>query len=232
MKQRSHDDFDAHAKQYRPLHDRNLRITGSKSSAYTDMKADLLAQEEKALGGVWIDWGCGDGLTTLKLAERIQSGCFIGYDPSKESIDIAKQQHRENLSFHTFNGFDIPEKNESADVVLLSCVLHHVAFDQHDLLLQEVNRILKPGGRVYIIEHNPYNPGTRYLVHTCPFDHDAVLLKPGYTFRLLRKTGFRKLQSDYITFFPRSKWFRWLWPLEKWLGWMPLGGQYFLRGLK
>ncbi len=37
--------------------------------------------------------------------------------------------------------------------------------------------VLKKKGRVYIFEHNPYNPVTRYLVATCEFDRDAVLFK-------------------------------------------------------
>ena len=89
---------------------------------------------------------------------------------------------------------------------------------------------LRPGGRLFVFEHNPYNPVTRHLVNTCPFDADAVLLTRAETVSLLKAAGFEPSAAAYCLFFPQMlAVFR---PLEAWLGWLPLGGQYFVAGRK
>ena len=37
---------------------------------------------------------------------------------------------------------------------------------------------LRPKGRIYIFEHNPFNPVTRWVVKHTAIDRNAVLLKP------------------------------------------------------
>ena len=39
-----------------------------------------------------------------------------------------------------------------------------------------MRRVVRPGGLLCIIEHNPFNPLTRLAVVRCEFDRDAVLL--------------------------------------------------------
>jgi hypothetical protein len=89
---------------------------------------------------------------------------------------------------------------------------------------------LRTGGRLFVFEHNPYNPVTRHLVNTCPFDADAVLLTRAETVALLKTAGLEPSAAAYCLFFPRL--LAGLRPLETWLGWLPLGGQYFVAGRK
>ena len=93
-------------------------------------------------------------------------------------------------------------------------------------------RVLKPGGRIYLFEHNPANPVTRYLVKTCVFDKDAKLLGYNYCNKLLKDARFRNIEKKFILFFPRSGILSNLIKLEDKLGWMPLGGQYMFRAEK
>lgn len=86
---------------------------------------------------------------------------------------------------------------------------------------------MKKQGRYYLFEHNPLNPLTRYLVNTCVFDKDAKLLPSNYTRSLLRLQNFRILKKEFIIFFPRKGMLAKLIFLEKYLNWLPLGGQYF-----
>ena len=66
-------------------------------------------------------------------------------------------------------------------------------------------RILKPGGRLYLFEHNPLNPVTKYLVKTCVFDKEARLLSFSNTKRLLKMVNFAVIAQKTILFFPRKK---------------------------
>ena len=64
-------------------------------------------------------------------------------------------------------------------------------------------RVLKPGGRIYLFEHNPVNPVTRYLVKTCVFDKDAKLLGIIIVINLFKDCLFRNIEKKFILFFPR-----------------------------
>ena len=54
-----------------------------------------------------------------------------------------------------------------------------------------MRRVVRPGGLVCVIEHNPLNPLTRSLaVSRCEFDSDAVLLGASTTRKLMAAGGF------------------------------------------
>ena len=59
--------------------------------------------------------------------------------------------------------------------------------------MNEMRRVVRPGGLVCVIEHNPLNPLTRLAVTRCAFDRDAVLLRAGKTRQLLRDAGLRQV---------------------------------------
>jgi len=85
---------------------------------------------------------------------------------------------------------------------------------------------LKRGGQFIIFEHNPINPVTRHLVKNCPFDADAVLLSMRETIELNRNANLNVDESSYCLFFPQQ--LAVLRPFEKYLRWLPIGGQYFV----
>ena len=58
-------------------------------------------------------------------------------------------------------------------------------------------RILRKGGLLVIIEHNPFNPLTQISVYRCPFDKDAVLLT-ARNVQLLLKTLSIKPKTEYF----------------------------------
>jgi len=120
----------------------------------------------------------------------------------------------------------IPDRH--FECAVLSCVLHHVPLAERAELMQTVRQKLAPGGRLFIFEHNPLNPVTRRAVATCPFDHDAILLWPGESKRLMKTAGFAAVSVEYITFFPHA--LAALRPLEPSLSWLPLGAQYVAVG--
>ncbi len=104
-------------------------------------------------------------------------------------------------------------------------MFHHIEAAEHVPLLRSLRRLLRPGGVLAIFEHNPVNPVTRYIVATCPFDENAVLI-PAPTFvARQREAGFSRVSATYTGFFPGQ--LRALRPLERFMGPLPVGAQYY-----
>ena len=111
------------------------------------------------------------------------------------------------------------------------CVFHHVPLAERTILMTEVKRVMKPGGVLAIIEHNPYNPATRLIVSRTPVDADAILLRPAQTRRLFQSQGLHVDDQRYFLYFPETMYQR-ARGIEAALSWFPLGGQYVMFGRK
>jgi ubiquinone/menaquinone biosynthesis C-methylase UbiE len=232
MTKRTFDDFDRHAKNYRDTHSDNVRLSGADSFYFAEHKVKLLAQFESDNKYRLLDLGCGDGTTEKYIHQYFPSIQCDGIDVSEASLAEAARKNIHAASFTLYDGEVIPFEDNFFDIVFVAAVFHHIDFSLHDALIQEIYRVLKPGGRVYFFEHNPLNPVTRYFVSTCVFDKDAKLLGHGYSKKLLKAHTFRNVLVKFILFFPRKKIFSGLLKHEDKLGWFPLGGQYLLRAIK
>ena len=232
MEERKFDDFDEHAATYREIHTKNVRLSGADSFYFAEMKAKLLCEFEKDIPLNVLDVGCGDGATEVFFKKYFPSWKVTGIDISEKSIDEAKSKNINGTIFKLYDGTSIASADGQYDIIFMAGVLHHVHFKLHPALLKEVNRVLKKKGRFYLFEHNPFNPFTRHLVNTCVFDKDAKLLTAKYTRVALMAQNFRILKKSYIIFFPRKWVLSNLIFLEKYLQWLPLGGQYFFVAQK
>ena len=232
MSERTFDNFDQHASQYRKIHSQNVKISGADSFYFAAHKVELLKTFEKNNTMRILDIGCGDGTVSMFLEKEFSSYTINAIDISAESIALAKEKKLAHTIFEQYDGKKIPYENENFDIVIVASVLHHIEFNWHHQFFQEVHRVLKLGGRLYIFEHNPVNPMTRYIVRTCVFDKDAKLLKASYTLDMLKLSGFSKTSRKYILFFPRMKWLKLLHKLEKYMQNIPFGAQYMIKAEK
>lgn len=229
MSKRIFDDFDSYADDYRDIHSKNVEVSGVDSFYFAEMKVKLLQPFEKEPAIMLLDIGCGDGATEAYIQEYFPLWKVQAIDVSARSIAVAQERNLKNTHFSLYDGYNIPVEEKKIDVIFIAGVLHHVAFKWHTALVREMYRVLKPGGRIYLFEHNPLNPLTRYLVNTCVFDKDAQLLPAGYSKRLFTQNKFIVGHRKFIIFFPRKGWFLKFISLEKHLGWLPLGGQYMYQ---
>lgn len=222
-------DFDVFASDYRSLHSDNVRLSGADSAYFARFKAEQLQGYEKNQPLRFLDLGCGDGLVDKYIEMLFSQWDLDGIDPSVGSIGVARSRSSSRTRYYVQTADALPFESAGFDIVLLASVMHHVPDNRQDNLIAEVFRVLRPGGRVYLFEHNPYNPVTRHFVRTCPFDKGVKLLSAKRLIRVFQQHGFEKSHCRYLLFFPRFAWLRWLLPLEKRLGWLPMGGQYLLR---
>ncbi len=226
MSERKFDEFDHFANDYREIHNQNLKLSGVTSDYFSEHKIQILKENEQIESINFLDFGCGDGNSAIHFYNYFPNSTYNGIDISSESINVAKSLATNNTNFQTFDGMNIPFEDNTFDVIFTACVFHHIDFKLHQNLFKEIYRVLKPGGKFYIFEHNPWNPVTRHIVNTCPFDADAVLLSPTYTKNILNKV-FKNHSTNFILFFPRHKFFSLFIKLEKFLCKLPLGGQYY-----
>jgi ubiquinone/menaquinone biosynthesis C-methylase UbiE len=181
-------DFDGYAVNYEVSVDQSISFTGRNSTFFANRKVEILDEIVRArigplAGHSVLDVGCGTGTTDQFLVSRV--GNLDGVDISEEMLEKA----RVNVPSGTFRWYDgdkLPFRDESFDVVLAICVLHHVPISQRFKLISEMVRVTRSHGVVAIFEHNPLNPMTRHAVNSCELDHDAMLVLPRETLRLLK----------------------------------------------
>jgi trans-aconitate methyltransferase len=92
-----------------------------------------------------IDLGCGDGVLTKLIAERVPEGMVLGVDSSPSMIATAKKLEGGNLRFEILDINDLAFEREF-DVAFSNAALHWIK--DHSRLLDRVLRSLRTGGRV------------------------------------------------------------------------------------
>src|SRR3954466_7159645 len=105
------------------------------------------------------DLGCGTGLFTQEMAERVgDRGHVHAIDIQAQMLAYARQRiqaagldHRVNFYHCGIHTLPLPDK--SVDVALMSAILGELP--ARGLALDEVHRILKPGARLAISEELP-----------------------------------------------------------------------------
>src|SRR5579871_3506536 len=196
------------------------RFTGGGSAFFHERKRDLIRRYLRRYGETrhwsYLDLGCGQGELIGLL--RHDFGRVAGCDPSggmlQEGIrDVELRRQTEDTR--------IPFDDCEFDFVTSVCVYHHVPPGLRPDLMLEVRRVLKPGGRFCIIEHNPWNPVTRLIVSRTPVDANAILLPVSETHALFTKAGFTVDTSAFFLYFPQSV-YRRIGILERALSQIPL----------
>jgi ubiquinone/menaquinone biosynthesis C-methylase UbiE len=100
-----------------------------------------------------LELGCGSAVHARKIAE-LHRNCSIN------AIEVDKIQHEKNLNsdapsnitFVEAGAQDIPFDANTHDIVFMFKSLHHVPIELMDKALEEIKRVLKPGGMAYISE--------------------------------------------------------------------------------
>ena len=140
-----------------------LMLWGSKAGKFRLRDSVLDAMRWRGDERV-LDVGCGHGLMMIGAAKRLRTGKAIGIDlwsqddQSRNSADatlrnaqIEGVSHR--VEIKTGDARKLPFENTSFDVVLSSWALHNIKKrEERDQALAEIVRVLKPGGRVAIID--------------------------------------------------------------------------------
>jgi trans-aconitate methyltransferase len=218
-------DFDDFAEDYDELLKKQLSFFDSRVDYFAEHKISIVRNLIKHSPVRVLEFGCGVGNNIRHLVSYFPEAQISGCDISIKSLDMAAKR---NPTAHLFPVPDetIP-RDSKADLIFIANVFHHIPPDKRYATAQIVKGLLAREGELFIFEHNPLNPVTRHLVNTCPLDAEAKLLKPKELISLLNHVGFTITRKHYILFFP--SFLSILRPLERYLAFLALGGQYVIQ---
>lgn len=226
--------FDRFADEYAQMHRQSIAASGEAPEFFAEYKVRTVRRNVDAGAAATrsplriLDFGTGVGGSIPWFARYFPDAALTGVDVSQRSLDIARGRFPDIATFVGFDGTTLPFAAAQFDIAFAAGVFHHIDHGRHGDSLRELHRVLAPGGRLFVFEHNPRNPLTVRAVRDCAFDDDAVLVGAGAMRARLTDAGFAGVATRYCLFFPRL--LRALRPLEQKLGWCPLGAQYYVSG--
>jgi len=217
-------DFDLYIDNYNELLRERTHFFSTGEEYFARYKVTIVAERTSRPVSTILEFGCGIGRNIPFLQTAFPRAVITGTDIAAASVDYARAENP--LALFAVEG---PSADGIGrfDLIFVAGVFHHVPVDQRQSVAQTLRDRLEDGGEVFVFEHNPYNPVTRRIVSNCPYDEDAMLLRPRELTGLLNGAGLSVVDRGYCLFVPPS-----LGPLvrlERYLQRLPLGGQYWVR---
>lgn len=99
-----------------------------------------------------LDIGCYDGAKTAILAKYVGAKRVCGVDFLVEQLDLARGRGIETARIDLNQGEGLPFADRSFDLIFVGDVIEHIF--SPDLLLEEIARLLKPGGYALLTTPN------------------------------------------------------------------------------
>ena len=137
------------------------------------------AQAHLGPGDSALDVCCGTGDLALELAKRVTpGGHVVGCDFSEPMLDLAREKAVERgadgVRFEWADALQLPYDGERFDAVTVGFGVRNLA--DLDRGLQEMARVLKPGGRAVILEITQPTRPPLSLFYSLWFDRIVPLL--------------------------------------------------------
>ena len=114
-------------------------------------------------GSVFLDIGIGGGRTTFHIAPKVKE--YVGVDYAEEMVKVSSTEFAAaNTSFYAMDARNMQQLESSRfDIILFSFNgIDYIDLDGRQLVMKEVNRILKPGGTFLVSTHNTWKLASLY----------------------------------------------------------------------
>ena len=120
----------------------------------------LIEQAQLADGQDVLEIGCGTGNLSVR-AKRTRPGIrLIGSDPDPRAIALAQRKARklDGIRFERGYAQRLPYPDATFDRVLSSLMLHHLDEETKAATAAEIQRVLRPGGSLYLVDFTGEGP--------------------------------------------------------------------------
>ena len=118
---------------------------------------DLLAYlgEEEFRNKTLLDFGCGQGASTMNLTRMFPDTKIMGVELEKSLLDVAQAR----ADFYGYNQLellaspspnDLPAETKEVNFVVLSGVYEHLLPDERKRLIPKIWKIIQPGGILFL----------------------------------------------------------------------------------
>jgi ubiquinone/menaquinone biosynthesis C-methylase UbiE len=139
------------------------------------------------------------GGNTGKVTEAYSRNCkeVVVLEPKRNIVEYGKS-HRPNMKFIEGEAENIPLPDAYFDKVVASASFHH--FSDHDKALEEMKRVLKPDGKIIILEIDPNTRrGERLKFCETVFHTGAKLYQPAQLSKKIQAHNLEVLSIDSTT---------------------------------
>jgi len=145
-----------------------------------------------------LDVCVGTANSAIVVAKKNSNNNIIGIDLSEDMIAVAKRKLKKqkfsNISFLQMDATAMTFTDNYFDIVMISFGLHELNYELMIKILNEINRVLKKDGKLYIIDYGKEDTSVRkLLLWLCLklFEpkHMSEFLKYNWK-EILKKTGF------------------------------------------
>lgn len=102
-----------------------------------------------------LEIGCGTGSLLVLLKEAHPGAEVVGLDPDANALARARRKaERASVTMRFDQGFadTLPYDDASFDRVFSSLMFHHLSLREREESLREVRRVLRPGGRLHLLD--------------------------------------------------------------------------------
>ena len=153
------------------------------------------AQSEWTVG----DLGCGTGQVSAALGPFVAK--VVAVDASVAMLQAAKKRLHgfDNIDLRRGDLESLPIDDGRLDAATLMLVLHHVPEPEH--ALAEVRRVLKPGGRVIVVDMLPHDRES----YRQQMGHVWLGFSDDHVRRVMKETGFEDVRIVSLPPDARSK---------------------------
>ena len=132
-------------------------------------REQLLGLAELRPGETILDVGCGTGSLAMLARKAVgPAGIACGVDASPEMIAWARRKAERagvEVSLQRASAQALPFPDAHFDAVLSTLMLHHLSGKARTQLVHEARRVLKPGGRVLIVDFAAASPRKGLMRH-------------------------------------------------------------------
>lgn len=166
----------------------------------TQRSTDAVLATGQLEGRSVLDLGCGDGFYTVRYWDQGRPRRVAAVDAAGEAVRVAKSRSEGRaIDFLVGDGYRLPYRDDSFDVVLLQSILHHSG--DPPALIREGFRLAP---RLVIHDPNGYNPGLKVIEKTSRYhiEHDEKSYAPRLIRRWVREASGVVVSENFAGFVP------------------------------